>query len=36
MHPDGNYTHVQPPKDAPTNAQSELLARYSATSTITL
>jgi polyphosphate kinase len=33
---DSVYTHVQAPKEAPTNAQSELLARYSATSTITL
>jgi polyphosphate kinase len=36
LQPDGFYTHVQVSKDAPTNAQSELLARYSATSTITL
>jgi polyphosphate kinase len=36
MQPDGMYTHVITPKEAPTNAQSELLARYSATSTITL
>jgi polyphosphate kinase len=36
LRPDGVYTHVQVSKDSPTNAQSELLARYSATSTITL
>ncbi len=36
LQPDGIYTHVQPPEDGPTNAQSELLARYAATSTITL
>jgi polyphosphate kinase len=33
---DGVYTHVQPPEHAPTNAQSELLATYAATSTVTL
>jgi polyphosphate kinase len=33
---DGVYTHVQPPEHASTNAQSELLAKYAATSTITL
>jgi polyphosphate kinase len=33
---DGVYSHVQPPEHAPTNAQSELLAKYAATSTITL
>jgi len=36
LQPDGVYTHVAVSKDSPTNAQSELLARYSATSTITL
>ena len=36
MQSDGLYTHVITPKDGATNAQSELLARYSATSTITL
>jgi polyphosphate kinase len=33
---DGMYVHVQSEKDPPTTAQSELLARYSATSAITL
>jgi polyphosphate kinase len=36
LQPDGVYAHVPGSNDAPTNAQSELLARYSATSTITL
>ncbi|HEU4626017.1 MAG TPA: polyphosphate kinase 1 [Steroidobacteraceae bacterium] len=36
MHPDGSYTHVQPPQEGAVNVQSELLARYSAISTITL
>jgi polyphosphate kinase len=37
LQPDGLYAHVVAPKESPhTNAQTELLARYAATSTITL